>query len=126
MSITRGVEWYKFQLHSSFQQGVIYIGVCKEILSKTVGYSPCFSSRRERKRGREGRRKEGGRVNVTSSHLLSEFFSVFQVHLMEGLNVVGSEGNGNQHHLLLASLGQCLDYLVRLGAEPGKGTHLHI
>ena len=45
---------------------------------------------------------------------------------MEGLNVVGGEGNGNQHHLLLASLGQRLDYLVSLGAEPGKGTHLDI
>ena len=61
MSITRGVERYKFQLRSSFQQGVIYIGVCKEILSKSVGYSPCLSSRRERKRGREGGKEEGGR-----------------------------------------------------------------
>ena len=58
------------------------------------------------------------------AYLLPQLVGILKVHLMEGLDVVGGEGNGHHHHVLSSFLGQGLDHLVSLGTKPWQRTNL--
>ena len=46
------------------------------------------------------------KIDKRCSHLLSNLIRVLNVQLVEGLNVLVDEGDGDQHQVLLAALHQ--------------------
>lgn len=57
-------------------------------------------------------------------YLLPQHLPIFNVELVQSLDVVGGEGDGHQQDVLLPSLTQALDHLVGLGPEPRHGANL--
>ena len=56
--------------------------------------------------------------------LLPDVLGVLDVQLVQGLDVVIDEGDGDQHEVLLAPLAHHLDGLLRAGLQPGQRPHL--
>lgn len=61
---------------------------------------------------------EPGRI----THLVHDFL----VDLVERLDVVAGEGDGDQDQVGLAALDVLGDGVAGLGAEPGRGSHLRL
>ena len=53
------------------------------------------------------------------SHLLPQLLCIFQVKLVQCLNVVRGEGDGDQQQVAMAPLHQPTYNLVRLRTQPG-------
>lgn len=63
-------------------------------------------------------------MTAVSPHLDAEHLGVLDVQLVQRLDVVRREGDGDQQDVPLPSLAQTFDDVVRLGAEPLHGPHL--
>ena len=49
---------------------------------------------------------------------------VLDIQLVERLDVIIDEGDGDEEEVLLAALHQRLDGVLRAGLQPGQRTHL--
>ncbi len=61
---------------------------------------------------------------VQYDYLLAQLVCVLDIQLVQRLDVIVDEGDGNEEKVLLAALHQRLDRVLRAGLQPGQRTHL--
>ncbi len=59
-------------------------------------------------------------------YLLAQLVGVLDIQLMQRLDVIVDEGDGDEEKVLLAALHQRLDGVLRAGLQPGQRTHLTV
>ncbi len=68
----------------------------------------------------------GAPEDVLRADLLAQLLGVLNVQLVQGLDVVRGEGDGDEHEVLLAAFDECFDGGVCSRGEPGQRAYLRL